>query len=66
MTIRKQATWKNCPWATEKLIGLSKNLGQAYYFGLDSTESGKKADTWTTDKFIAMSKNLSSAYGVDY
>lgn len=53
-------------WTNQKLINLSKNLGQGYGLLVDNTRQSKGSDSWTTDKFIEMSRHLSSAYGVDF
>ena len=50
----------------KKLIELSKNLGLAYYPGLNNEKAQGKTDSWNANKFIEMSRCLSSAYGVDF
>ena len=57
---------RNNNWTTQKLIGLSENLGQGYGLLSNKNRSSNNSDRWTTSKFIEMSKNLSSAYGVDF
>lgn len=57
---------RNDNWTNQKLIGLSKNLGQGYGLLSDNSRQSKGSDSWTTDKFIEMSKHLSSAYGIDF
>lgn len=59
-------TTRNNNWTTQKLIGLSENLGQGYGLLSDKNRSSNGSDRWTTNKFIEMSRNLSSAYGVDF
>lgn len=67
MSIANNASRKNQTWTNQKLIALSRHLGQGYCSGLHTTTQGdRRADTWTTEKFINLSKNLSSAYGVDF
>lgn len=66
MSIHSHANRQNSNWTTEKLISLSKNLGQGYNPGVEPTELIKSEDSWSTKKFVEMSRYLSSAYGVDF
>ena len=66
MSINNNITRKDLNWTTQQLVGLSKNLEQAYGLSFDNTKGSKSSDAWTTDRFINMSRYLSSAYGVDF
>lgn len=65
MFLHKANTKDDC-WTTQKLVSLSRNLGQGYCPGSDKTKMVKETDFWTTDKLISVSRHLSSAYGVDF
>lgn len=66
MSINKKAIAKCQGWTNQKRIDLSRNLGQAYYFGLSDNKFQQKADSWNAQKYINMSRSLGSAYGIDF
>ncbi|GAB4144346.1 MAG: hypothetical protein Fur0046_21740 [Cyanobacteria bacterium J069] len=49
-------------WTTQRFLKLSKDLGNAFGSGLDSTELSNGNDEWTPEKLANFSKNMSRAF----